>query len=89
MAPLTRTRRVRRHWFERLLLWRHAYETKIQLSFQEVICRGRTPQASEEAATKKWNREMANQGEGVNPGRGPVHLQMSPVRQSADQRVIE
>jgi hypothetical protein len=52
-----KTRRVPRHWFERLQLWRRAYETEIQFSFQEVIGRGPTPEASQKAAIRKWNEE--------------------------------
>jgi hypothetical protein len=57
MAPQMETRRVPRRWIEKLLLWGSAYETKIYLSFHDVIGRGPTPEASEEAAKRKWNEE--------------------------------
>ena len=50
MAPLVETRRVRRNWTEKFLLWPRAYETKVWQSGHEVTGRGSTPGASEEAA---------------------------------------
>ena len=51
------TRRVRRGWTEKFLLWLRAYETRIWQSGHEVTGRGPTPEMSEEAARRKWNRE--------------------------------
>jgi hypothetical protein len=56
-GSLLQTYRVRRHWTEKLLLWGRAYETTIRLSFNQVIGRGPTPEASEKAAKRKWNKE--------------------------------
>ena len=56
-APLIETRRVKRRWIERILLWARAYETKLWQSGHEVTGRGPTPKASEAAAIKKWNEE--------------------------------
>jgi len=53
------TRRVPRNWIEKLLLlWMHAYDTKMWRSGQEVTGRGRTPEGSKEAAIRKWNKEL-------------------------------
>ena len=54
MSPQTDTRRVRRTWFERLKLWRQAYETKVYHGHSEAIGRGPTPAASKKAAEKRW-----------------------------------
>jgi hypothetical protein len=56
-APKLETRRVRRNWTEKFLLWRRAYETKIWQSGHEVTGRGPTPEMSEEAAKRKWTDE--------------------------------
>jgi len=56
MAPLVETRRVRRNWTEKFLLWPRAYETKVWQSGHEVTGRGSTPGASEEAAIRKWKK---------------------------------
>ena len=60
MAPTVETRRVRRNWTERFLLWPRAYETKIWQSGHEVTARGSTPKASEEAAIKKWKKNAVS-----------------------------
>jgi hypothetical protein len=56
MAPTVETRRVRRNWTEKFLLWPRAYETKIWQSGHEATARGLTPEASEEAAIRKWKK---------------------------------
>jgi hypothetical protein len=56
--PFVRTQivtlRVHRTWFDRLKLWRHAYQTKISDSRGEVTGRGSSPKASQEAAKRQW-----------------------------------
>jgi hypothetical protein len=59
MSPRVETRLNHRTWIERLLLWRHAYETKIWEFGHEVIGRGPTPEVSQEAAMKRWNEEIS------------------------------
>ncbi len=49
---------VRRTWFEKLRMWRHAYETKIFDERQEVVVRGPTPDAARKAALKQWNEQI-------------------------------
>ena len=53
------TSRVHRTWFDRLKLWRHAYQTKISDSRGEVIGRGPTPEASRDAAEWRWVKERS------------------------------
>jgi len=48
------TRRVRRTWLEKLLLWGRAYETKVSHGPREVIGGGPTPEASQEDAERQW-----------------------------------
>ena len=55
----TKTYRVPRTLLERLKLWRHAYETKVVSSRYEDIGRGPTPEASREAALKRWIEQAA------------------------------
>src|SRR5262245_25788460 len=56
--PFVRTQivtlRVHRTWFDRLKLWRHAYQTKISDSRGEVIDRASSPEASQGAAKRQW-----------------------------------
>jgi hypothetical protein len=51
------TTRTHRTGFEKLKMWRRAYETKILDERHEAIGRGATPQASEEAAERQWVQE--------------------------------
>ena len=53
-----RTERVHRTWFERLRMWRHAYETKVVDGHHEAVGRGPTPAAARDAALKRWNEQM-------------------------------
>jgi len=53
------TSRVHRTWFDRLKLWRHAYQTKISDSRGEVIGRGSSPKASQKAAESRWVEEQS------------------------------
>jgi hypothetical protein len=55
----TKTRLVHRTWWERLKLWRHAYETKVFKNRHEAIGRGPTPEASQKAAEKRWLVEQS------------------------------
>ena len=43
----TKAERVHRTWFERLKLWRHAYETKVFDHRHEAVGRGPSPQQRE------------------------------------------
>ena len=55
----TSTRLVHRTWWERLKLWRHAYETKVFKNRHEAIGRGPTPEASQKVAEKRWLAEQS------------------------------
>ena len=54
------TSRVHPTWLDRLLLWQRAYQTKIFDQQREVVGRGRTPEASQEAAERQWLAELAD-----------------------------
>jgi hypothetical protein len=54
----TKTQRVHRTWFERLKMWRHAYETKVFDEHCEALGRGPTPGAARDAALKRWNEQI-------------------------------
>jgi len=58
MGTEIRTQLVHRTWFEKLKLWRHAYETKVFNSRHEAIGRGPTRQGSQEAAERRWVAEQ-------------------------------
>jgi hypothetical protein len=66
-----RTMRVRRTWWDKLVLWKSAFETKIKDSRREVRGRGPTAEASREAALAKWTAteqlETSEQNEGEEP----------------------
>jgi hypothetical protein len=53
-----RTFRARRTWFEKLLLWPRAYESKMFDHHREVIGRGHTPRAAQEAAERQWSQSQ-------------------------------
>ena len=53
MSVETRTERSRRTWWEKLKMWRHAYETRVFNGRYEAIGRGSTPEAFREAALKQ------------------------------------
>jgi hypothetical protein len=55
MIPKVETRLAHRTWIERLLLWRHAYETKIWESGHEVVGRGPTPGRGRQAKMERRN----------------------------------
>jgi hypothetical protein len=57
MAREIRTVRTPRTWFEKLKMWQRAYETKIRDARHEAIGRGATPEASQEAAERRWVKE--------------------------------
>jgi hypothetical protein len=59
MATEIKTVRTRRTWFEKLKMWRRAYETKIQGERHEAIGRGATPEAAQEAAERRWVKEIS------------------------------
>jgi hypothetical protein len=54
MKTDVQTKRVHRTWFDKLLLWRRAYQTKISNDQLGVLGRGPTAHASEEAALRRW-----------------------------------
>jgi len=64
-----RTMRVRRTWWDKLVLWKSAFETKIRDSQREVRGRGPTAEASREAAVAKWTAQLeaSEQNEGEKP----------------------
>ena len=58
MITETKTQRVHRTWFERLKMWRYAYETKVFDEQREAVGRGPTPRAARDAALKRWNEQI-------------------------------
>ena len=56
-----KTSRVRRTWLEKLLLWQRAYHTKIFDEHREVFGRGPTPEASQEAAERRWVAQLVTE----------------------------
>ena len=58
MSIEAKTQRVPRTWFERLKLWRHAYEMKVFNHLHEAIGRGPSPAAARDAALKRWNEQI-------------------------------
>ena len=54
----TQTERVHRTLFERLKMWRHAYETKVFDEHCEAFGRGPTPGAARDAALKRWTEQL-------------------------------
>jgi hypothetical protein len=52
-----KTVRTRRTWLDKLKMWQRAYETKIRGERQEAIGRGATPDSSQEAAERRWDKE--------------------------------
>jgi hypothetical protein len=56
-----RTSRVRRTWLDKLLLWQRAYETRIFDEHREVSGRGPTPEASQDAAERRWVAELPSE----------------------------
>jgi hypothetical protein len=63
-----RTMRVPRTLWDKVVLWKRAFETEIFDSRREARGRGRTPEASREAARAKWTAteqlETSEQNEG-------------------------
>jgi hypothetical protein len=59
MSNEIKTERSHRTWWERVKMWRRAYKTKVSDGCHEAIARGPTPEASEEAAKKRWVAEQA------------------------------
>jgi hypothetical protein len=58
MATEIRTTRVRRTWIDKLMLWPRAFESRIFDEHHEAVGRGPTPEASREAAEKRWVEEL-------------------------------
>jgi hypothetical protein len=54
MGTETRTSRIHRTWFDKLSLWKRAYETTISDGHHEAIGRGPTAETSQEAAGRNW-----------------------------------
>ena len=69
MITEIRTERVRRTWLDKLLLWKRAYQTRIFDAHREAFGRGRTAEASREAALSRWVREGEVE---TDPGGEPV-----------------
>jgi hypothetical protein len=55
MSTEVKTWRARRTVFDKLKRWQRAYETRMADGRREVIGRGPTPEASQEAAQRRWN----------------------------------
>jgi hypothetical protein len=60
------TSRVHRTWSDRLKMWRCAYETKIYDRHREVTGRGFSPEASQNAAERRWVKERELRPVGVS-----------------------
>ena len=58
MNTEVKIQRVHRTWFERLRMWRHAYEAKVFDGHREAVGRGPTPAAARDAALKRWNEQI-------------------------------
>jgi hypothetical protein len=58
MGTQIETSRVHRTWTDKLKMWRRAYETKIFDEHREAFGRGPTPEASKEAAERRWVEEL-------------------------------
>jgi len=59
MATEITTVRSQRTWFEKLRMWQRAYETQIRDERHKAIGRGATPEASQEAAQRRWVKEIS------------------------------
>ena len=58
MSIEAKTQRVPRTWFERLKMWRHAYEAKVFDHRHEAIGRGPSSAAARDDALKRWNEQI-------------------------------
>ena len=58
MSGEIKTERSRRTWFEKLKMWQRAYKTKVSAGSHEATGRGRTPEASQDAAEKRWSADQ-------------------------------
>jgi hypothetical protein len=58
MEKRIETKRVRRTWFDKLKMWRRAYETRILDDNREAFGRGPTPESSQTAAERRWIAEL-------------------------------
>ena len=54
------TKRVRRTWLERLLGYRHIFETEITDGEHTVYARGPTPEASRRSAQRAWEADFGD-----------------------------
>ena len=54
MATEVRTERVRRKWTDKLQLWPRAFQTRVFDERHEAFGRGPTPEASRDAAMRRW-----------------------------------
>jgi hypothetical protein len=70
MGTEIKTSRIRRTWFDKLSLWRRAYQTKVFDGSREAVGRGPTPEASRDAALKRWVEEVTINEE--TPGNAPL-----------------
>ena len=58
MSVETRTERSRRTWWEKLKMWRYAYEAKVFDHRHEAVGLGPSPAAARDAALKRWNEQI-------------------------------
>jgi hypothetical protein len=63
MSTETKTSRIHRTWFDKLSLWKRAYETQISDGRHEAIGRGPTAEASQTAAGRNWVAKQAAEQE--------------------------
>jgi hypothetical protein len=70
MGTEIKTSRIRRTWFDKLSLWSRAYQTKVFDGSREAVGRGPTPEASRDAALKRWVEEVTINEE--TPGNAPL-----------------
>jgi hypothetical protein len=63
MSEEIRRERSRRTWWEKLKMWQRAYKTKVSAGSHEATGRGRTPEASQDAAEKAMGRRKSAEKE--------------------------
>ena len=61
------TSRAHRTWAEKLMLWQRAYQTKICDGHHEVVGRGPTREAAQEAAERQWVAKAQREYEANRP----------------------
>ena len=67
MHTEVKTWRTRRSFIDKLRGWKVAYETKMAEGHREVVGRGPTPEASQEAAQRRWDAGKPTADDTVHP----------------------